>query len=208
MAERKLTLKQRRFCEAYAQSLNATQAGLAAGAKSAEYAAVLGHRMLKNAKVKAYIAELTEAPLAAATAAAKMGADETLERLAMIARADAGVHLSINGDGDATVVLDPKQTGILREITSVRRTVGKDADGNPKVELETKIKVADPLPALNLLARHHRLIQEKAATDSGGVKEIRERVLMVLAASPETTQMLDAMAHRVFELQRDGNSAR
>lgn len=59
MKERKLSLKQRRFCEFYVISGNATDAALKAG-YSPKTAYIIGFENLNKPNIKAYIEELTK----------------------------------------------------------------------------------------------------------------------------------------------------
>lgn len=56
MADKKMTEKQKRFCDEYLVDLNATQAAIRAG-YSEKTAYSQGQRMLKNVEVKTYIDE-------------------------------------------------------------------------------------------------------------------------------------------------------
>ena len=56
MADKKMTAKQKRFCDEYLIDMNATQAAIRAG-YSAKTAYSQGQRLLKHAEVKSYIDE-------------------------------------------------------------------------------------------------------------------------------------------------------
>ena len=70
-----------------------------------------------------------------------MDKPELLARLSRLARADIGKHLKIE-DGVPSIHVDPEYTDIVREIT-VKRTANEGG-----VATETKLKIADPRPAL------------------------------------------------------------
>lgn len=164
----RLTPKQRRFAEALAAdpSGNKTLAALAAGCGSAA-ARFRGSKWLAMPKVRRYVESLrTAAQLALErrTADAVMSAAEVQERLTTLARADLGAHLEVDADGVPRVKIDPAQTYILREVST--RHGPEDEVRGGATWTETKVRVADPRPALEALARIKGL-GEGARSDGG-----------------------------------------
>src|SRR5262245_31261260 len=95
MSTSSLTPKQLRFCEEYAVDLNATQAYKRAGfrAKTDASAAVLAHRLLRNARVRAEVEQRRrERELRTGVTA-----DLVLTELAYIAFSDIGEVLDFSG---------------------------------------------------------------------------------------------------------------
>lgn len=83
MAERRLNEKQMKFVEAYLDSMNITQAVLAAGYKmKPEAAAAHGSRLLKNVKIQEALREAREARQSKLT----VNAAWVLEQIAQIAQ--------------------------------------------------------------------------------------------------------------------------
>ncbi len=92
--ERKLSLKQKRFCEYYIISGNATDAALKAG-YSEKTAYIIGFENLKKPKIQNYIEELTE------KAESRRIADgqEVLEYLTSVMRGESTTQV-LTGDRD------------------------------------------------------------------------------------------------------------
>lgn len=81
MSVRPLTTKQRLFVEAYLASPNATEAARKAGYKGTDNAlGVIGHKMLTNAKISAFVEKRVQS--------FGMTANDVLSELAAIARGD------------------------------------------------------------------------------------------------------------------------
>jgi hypothetical protein len=97
-------------------------------------------------------------------------------RLSRLGRADIGRHLAIDGDGNVEVRIDPAYTDTIRE---VKVEEWADKDGMPV--RRTTIKLADPMPALQALARVKGWEKEE------GNGEVNKVALDILgAASIET----------------------
>lgn len=149
--------KQHAFVEAYLRHFNATRAALEAG-YSEKTAYSQGHRLLKNAEVRAAI----ESRLAAAA----MSADEVLTRLSNMARADLGDFL----DMDITQLKRHPRSYLLKK---VKRTIKRQGE----IETETiELELHDPQAALVQLGRHHKLWVDRVQTDdwqSQAVEDIK-----------------------------------
>jgi phage terminase small subunit len=140
---------------------NQTKAAIAAGA-SPKAAKVWASKTLRKGNVWDFLGnveagvrqrteELAQEEARAAAVPieqAVMDAAEHQLRLSRMGRADIGHHLAIDQDGSVEVRLDPDYTDIIRELRVEERA---DKDGMPV--RRTTIKVADPVPALQGLAR-------------------------------------------------------
>jgi len=85
---------------------------------------------------------------------------ELLARLTRHGRADIGKHLKFSEDGKLLgVEVDPQYTEIIRDL-ELKEGPRDEKTGKP-LWTETKVRVADPMPALGQLAKYHGL--EKAA---------------------------------------------
>lgn len=161
----KLTDRQRTFAETLASNGgNQRQAAIAAGSppRSAD---VTGSKWASHGKVVQYLKVLRaeaerreERAIEKAADDAIMRRNELLRRLSAQARADIGKHLRIV-DGRGEVYLDQEHTDVLRDV--VVKEGPKLEDGTP-AWTETRIKVADPVPALTTMARIYGL--EKVPT--------------------------------------------
>ena len=100
---------------------------------------------------------------------------ELLERLSEQARSDIGKHLTITKDG-AEVALNPEHTDILREVTV------RSGGGVEEPWTETKIKVADPVPALRELADIYGM---KKSTEAGKRIPVLIQILNQVGIDPE-----------------------
>ena len=184
----KLTRKQRLFAEALAldPDHNQTKAALKAGYAQSS-ASVRAAEMIKMRSFKEYTAAFIAVAEKRALLsrpetgieAAVMDEAELLWRLTMIGRSDIGSHLEIAEDGSFRVKLDRQKTGIVREVVTKEIMGGDEGKG---AVLETRIKVADPLPALLGLAKIKGIEPEERPKDSGGA---RNNILVILGQLPE-----------------------
>lgn len=170
----KLTDKQAQFVREYLVDLNATQAAIRCGysEKSAE---TQGSRLYRNGEVRAAIDE------ALAKRAEKTGitAERVLSEIANMAFYDiADLMIEIGDDKDAPVVIEGNKIYGLRGPTdirslpeNVRRVIvgyGWDKAGN------FTIKIADKSKALDQLARHLSLYNDKIEVK--GVDALADRM--------------------------------
>ena len=135
-----LTWKQFLFCEFYIQTSNGTLAAKMAGYKgnSDNSFAVTASRLLRNAKIRAYLKK-RYADIA-------MDTDEVLARLAKMARASVSDFVDEHGIIDWAKV--NKEGYVVKSIT---HTKGKSS----KIELEGKMK------ALELIGRSQAMFTDK-----------------------------------------------
>lgn len=140
-----------RFVREYLVDFNATQAAIRAG-YSPKTAASQGSRLLTNAEV------------AAAVLAGRMKADEqsgitqerVLQELAVLAFSDVG-HYSIDDAGNVTLRSDAPE-GARRAISSIKRRVRVDDEGNSTTEVE--FRLWDKPGPLKLAGKHVGLFSE------------------------------------------------
>lgn len=160
--------KQTAFVEEYLKCFNATQAALSAG-YSAKTARAQGARLLTNVDIAQAVKErLCETA---------MNADEVLMRLAAIARGDIGDLLTVrngNIEVDLQKAVDANKTGLIKKLTQRRtsRNVGESMIDDVTVTVE----LHDPLTALQLLGKNHKLFVEKAEVSgpNGGPIEYKD----------------------------------
>ena len=148
--------KQDRFVEEYIKTFNRTKAALAAG-YSPKTAYSQGARLLKNVEIaKAVSDRLGEIA---------MTSDEVLMRVAKIARGDIGDMLKVDGENvviDLVAAMDEKKekkTGLIKRIT--QRKLIKNVGDSVIEEVTTSLELHDPLTALQLLGKNHRLFVDK-----------------------------------------------
>ena len=151
MAVKKLTPKQKAFCEEYIVDLNGTQAAIRAK-YSKKTAGVMASENLKKPNISAYIAQLAgkRSEKCEITAERVLG---EIAKLAFFNRADV-----IDDDGN-TLPLNKwsrDQLAAVQEVTESKMFYGKR-----KYVTTTKTKVADKKSSLELLGRHLKLFTDK-----------------------------------------------
>jgi phage terminase small subunit len=140
------------FAAAYAVSKNATQAAKEAG-YSPKTAHAQGFRLLKYADVQARIQELIGESLQRL----HMTRDEVLARVAMIGRADPRRLFAEDGTLKNPAELDDIGAATLAGFEIVEEFAGDGAERVP-VGRTKKVRLRDPIPALRILAEHHKII--------------------------------------------------
>lgn len=156
-----MTEKQKIFADEYLIDLNATRAYRVAypSVKREETAAVNGSRMLRNAKVAAYIQERTQER----QKRTEITQDRVLQELAAIAFAKATDYAEIKNE-----CVRIKDTGDLDE-QQVRAIAGIK-EGKFGVE----IKLNDKEKALELLGRHLGMFKDKV--EVSGLEEEKKKL--------------------------------
>lgn len=145
MKKSKLTPKQQAFIAVYIQSWNATHAAIQAG-YSPKTARQQASRLLSNV----YVADEIEQRLGQL----KMSGNEALARLSDIARGDISDFLTVTDEAtgiDFEKAIKNGKMHLLKKITF----------GKGKVSFEMYDKQA----ALNTIAKHHGLLNEKIEID-------------------------------------------
>lgn len=144
------------FAAAYALTKNATQAAKEAG-YSPKTAHAQGFRLLKYADVQARIEELIQESLQRL----HMSRDEVLARVAMIGRADPRKLFTEEGVLKNPSQLDDLGAASLAGFEVVEEFEGAGQD-RKQIGWTKKVKLRDPLPALRILAEHHKIIGNTA----------------------------------------------
>ncbi|MCL9971119.1 terminase small subunit [Anoxybacillus kestanbolensis] len=149
-----LTEKQKRFADEYLIDLNATQAAIRAG-YSPRSAAEQASRLLKNAKVRAYIDER----MAELSKRTGVNQERILRELARIAFVNAPDLINM---ADATVREDATVDD-MAAIASVRVKVIPTENGQG---IEREIRLADKIRALDLLGKRFAMWTERQQIDA------------------------------------------
>lgn len=162
--EKKLTPKQQRFCEEYLIDLNATQAAIRCGYAEAT-ANREGSRLLSNVDIAAAI----EAAAGKRLQKAEITGERVLNAIAEIAFGDIRKMFGPDGDLKRPEDWDDETAAAVAglEVVTVNR-------GEGVVEHVAKIKRADRLRALDMLARHHALYNDKV--EVGLTEALAERL--------------------------------
>jgi phage terminase small subunit len=141
-----LSNKQQVFIENYLTCWNATEAARRAGYA---YPNVEGPKNLVNPSISVYIANRI--------ASLKMSADETILRLANMARSNIADFAHIQSDSDLAELGDKAQV-----IKKFKRKVTYDKNENRYEEIELELYPADV--NLERLAKHHKLLGTETGT--------------------------------------------
>ena len=169
MEEKKMTPKQKRFCDEYLIDLNATQAAIRAGYKE-KFAHTNAPKLLQNTTIKAKIDELMQER----AKRTEITQDRVLKELAIIAFSNAAdyaavvdeeTYVEVEGewikllDDDGNPVMKrtvkPVLTGSLTdEQKRALSVIKKGRDG-------FEVKPYDKVRALELLGKHLGMFQDK-----------------------------------------------
>jgi phage terminase small subunit len=149
-----LNEKQKRFADEYLIDLNATQAAIRAG-YSPRSAAEQASRLLKNAKVRAYIDER----MAELSRRTGVNQERILRELARIAFVNAPDLINME---DATIREDATIDD-MAAIASVRVKVIPTENGQG---IEREIRLADKIRALDLLGKRFAMWTERQQIDA------------------------------------------
>ena len=150
---RKLTPKQRKFVSEYAKDLNGTQAAVRAG-YSPETATVLASETLR----KPYVQEAVQARVSKALELADCTADRTIMELSRVAYVDVGEITDEHGNCKP---LHEISEDARRAIAGVEVIIKNAEAGDGVTDKVHKIKMADKVAALKVLAQYHGLLIEK-----------------------------------------------
>ena len=169
LIERKLTIKQQDFADAYIELGNATQAYLKAypNVKKETTASTNGSRMLGNAKVKAYIDERMEQLQTERVATQQ----EVMETLTSILRGEARSATLIGvGGGEETIEEDMPPTTAERiraaELLGKRYRMWTD-----KVDVEHSGEIANKVDLSGLSEKELRALANSIENKSGSTSE-------------------------------------
>ena len=185
--------RRRKFVLAYcANGFRGTQAAIEAG-YSPLSAHVQSSHLLADAKVRKEINDIADEHFATL----RMGAAETLGRLAAIARSDIRLVRDATGKWIEPTDL---QTAACVAAVDFDEIIETDEDGKEtRRTITRKVKLRDPVPALDRLARYHRLIDAEVAppkveqTVAGVDLELARRIAFALArANAQTLPVIES----------------
>lgn len=150
----KLSPQHEVFCIAYvAMRQNGARAAVEAG-YSVKTAKQIASRLVADPLIKARISEL----MAEKFRALHMTADEVLARAALVARSDVRGLYNEDGTLKAPHELDDTAAAAVAGIEVLEEFDGSGKD-RVKVGETKKVRLRDPMPAIRLLAEHHKLVR-------------------------------------------------
>jgi phage terminase small subunit len=162
-----------RFAQEYVIDLNATRAAIAAGYSEAG-ARVRGSQLLTKRNVQAIIDKLQTKR----ASKLEVKADKIVEELSRMAFSNMADYMAIE-DGKPTGLdlsaLTRDQAAAIQEITE--DTTGGSGDGERRLILRTKFKLADKAKSLELLGRHLGMFQDNVKVT--GLEGLADRIAQV-----------------------------
>lgn len=161
-----LSTKHRRFVAEYLIDLNATQAAIRAG-YSPTTAKQQGARLLTNADIAAAIAAGTGRQLEKL----EITADRVKEEIARIAFLDPRACFDAEGNLLPIGELPTAVAAALAQFDIVKQNI---TTGDGKVDVVHRLKWADKMRALELLAKHFGIAKE--VVEVAGLAELVERL--------------------------------
>lgn len=162
-----LNKKQAQFVKEYLIDLNATQASIRAGYshKTAEW---IGHQLLK----KTHVAEAVRYEMEARAKRTEISADRVLAEYAKLAFLDPRRFYDDDGNLIPVHKLPEDVAAALAGMDVITERFGKDADGSAEFATVRKIKFADKKAALDSVARHLGMFNDKISVDGNVTVEI------------------------------------
>ena len=168
-----MTDAQKRFCDEYLIDLNATRAYKVAykRCKKDETANVNGSKLLRNTKVKEYIAQ-KQTEIQKRT---EITQDRVLKELAIIAFGDIRKLYTENGALRNIIDLEDDIAGAISGVETFEEYEGRGADreyiGDTK-----KVKMIDKTKALELIGKHLGMFKETNININTNYEEYLKRV--------------------------------
>lgn len=154
----KSTIRREIFAREYVVDLNATRAAIAAGYSEAA-AAQTGSKMVRNAKVS----KLIDALRTKRASKLEIKAEKVVEELSRMAFSNMADYMEIDEEGKPRGLdlsrLTRDQAAAIQEITE--DATGGSGDGERRLVLRTKFKLADKTKSLELLGRHLGMFIDK-----------------------------------------------
>lgn len=162
------------FIREYLVDRNGTRAAIAAG-YAPRSASVTSCHLLRNAKVRAEVSELTERRLERL----EVTADAVLQELAKIAFANMTDYLAVRDDG--SISIDVSRIGPIQAAALADLRIDEYASEQGHVR-HTRLKLASKTKALELLGKHlklwtDRLDAAQSITIGETLQRARERML-------------------------------
>lgn len=150
----KTRVREEIFAREYLTDLNGTRAAIAAG-YSENGADVTASRLLDRARVKKRVEKALEKRLEGLG----ITADNVLGELAKLGFSNMQDYIQVQPDGSASVDLSKLTREQAAPISEIQSDVYMEGNGGEARKVKrTKLKLASKLPALELLARHLKLI--------------------------------------------------
>jgi phage terminase small subunit len=156
-----VTPKQARFVAEYLKDLNGKQAAIRTG-YSPKTAEIQASRLLSNPKVAAAVSAQTAKQLGKLNITAEM----VKERLALIAFQDIRKLHDEHGNLKPIHLLPDDAAAFVAGLEVIKKNA---AAGDGVIDTVHKIKVVDPVKALEMLAKHFGLLIERVE-HSGGLE--------------------------------------
>lgn len=146
---KRLTNKQKRFCEEYLIDLNGTQAAIRAG-YSPDTAAVIASENLTKPNIRARI----DKAIAERSKRTGVNADRVIQELAKIAFVNASDFIDLK-EGVLREGAVSEDTAVISGV-KVKRSITDNGE-----TIEREIKLADKIKALELLGKHLGMFTDK-----------------------------------------------
>lgn len=160
MADTKLTPRQAAFCRHLITGMSATEA-----ARKAGYSDSYANREAAKLVVKPQVAAELERLRTKIETDTIMTAQETLEELSKLGRANLLDYFRLTGEGEPVIDLSritPDQAAALTEIQVEDFLEGRGEDA--REVRRVRIKMADKRAALETLGKYHKLFTERIET--------------------------------------------
>lgn len=159
IVQRKLTAKQKKFCEQYVIDCNGTQGAIRAGySKNTAYS--IAEQLLRKLEVKEYIQKLQ----AEIEERSRVKADDVINELAKIAFSDVGKIFTTDNRILDVTQMEENQT---RAIQSVE--VDELREGDMTIGTTKKVKLYDKIRALEALGKHFGIFERDNKQKATGV---------------------------------------
>lgn len=155
-----LTPKQERFVAEYLVDLNATQAAIRCG-YSVKTAAQQASRLLTNVEIATAVAVGTAKQLGKL----ELTAERVKERIGLLAFQDIRKLFDEAGNLRPIHGLSDDAAAMVAGVEVIKKNA---AAGDGVIDTVHKVKVVDPIKALEMLAKHFGLLEEKIV-HSGGI---------------------------------------
>ena len=172
----KLSDKQELFCLEYLKDLNGTQAAIRAK-YSVKTATQMGTENLGKPNIQERIRELNSKRWNEA----ELQGRDVINEFATIAFSDIKNYLEIADGGEITAKTFTDMKGASRAIQSVkeRRVIRESKDGSEDQIIDStfEFKLWDKNKALDGLARHHSLFNDKLKVEVSGLESMSEKEL-------------------------------
>jgi len=164
-----LTPKQAQFVKEYLVDLNATQAAIRAG-YSAKMADKIGSQLLGKTRVL----ESVQKAMAERSQRTEITADRVLAEYAKLAFFDPRKFYDDNGCLIPIHELPDDAAACIAGMDVSTERVGKDKDGSPEFATVRKIKLVDKKGALDSVARHLGMFNDKLNLSGSLEQRVRE----------------------------------